>query len=308
MSAHQEELTAADGSWGRSTSAAPSPSEKARTLVEALPYITRFSGKVVIVKYGGNAMTDAGLARSFARDVVLMRYVGMRPVVVHGGGPQISELMRRLDQEPRFVEGYRVTGEAELDVVRMVLHKTNKDLVAMLNTHGDLAVGVSGEDANLMRATRMTASGGADLGFVGEVSAVDPRVVVGLLDAGFIPVVAPIGISEGGQALNINADLAAAALAKALGAAKLVFLTDVEGLYEDFGDRGTLLPRVTVSDLRRLLEAGKLSAGMLPKVRGCVEAVTSGVERAHILDGRVEHALLLEIFTDSGVGTMVTAS
>ncbi len=279
--------------------------DKARTLVEALPYITRFSGKVVVVKYGGNAMTDPELARSFARDVVLMHYVGMRPVIVHGGGPQISDLMRRLDQQPTFVDGYRVTGAAELDVVRMVLQKTNKELVVMLNAHGDLAVGVSGEDANLIRALRMTGAGGADLGFVGTVDRVDPKVLDGLLSSGFIPVIAPIGVGRDGQAYNINADHAAAAVAAALRAAKLVFLTDVEGLYEDFGDEGTLLPRVTVPDLNRMLEEEKLSEGMIPKVRGCVEALRAGVERAHILDGRVEHALLLEVFTDSGVGTMV---
>jgi acetylglutamate kinase len=279
--------------------------DKARTLVEALPYITRFSGKVVVVKYGGNAMTDPNLARSLARDVVLMHYVGMRPVIVHGGGPQISDLMRRLDQEPTFVDGYRVTGAAELDIVRMVLQKTNKELVAMLNAHGDLAVGVSGEDANLIRALRMTGAGGADLGFVGTVDRVDPKVVEGLLTSGFIPVIAPIGVGSDGQAYNINADHAAAAVAGALRASKLVFLTDVEGLYQDFGDEGSLLPRVTVPALEKMLEGGSLSEGMIPKIRGCVEALRSGVERAHILDGRVEHALLLEIFTDSGVGTMV---
>jgi len=282
--------------------------EKASTLVEALPYITRFSGSVVVVKYGGNAMTDPDLARSFARDVVLMHYVGMRPVIVHGGGPQISELMRRLDQQPTFVDGYRVTGAAELDVVRMVLQKTNKELVAMVNAHGDLAVGVSGEDANLIRATRMTGEGGADLGYVGAVDRIDPRVLKGLLDSGFVPVVAPMGVGPDGQVFNINADHAAGAVAAALGAAKLVFLTDVEGLYEDFGDEGSLLSRVTVTDLRRLLAEGKLSEGMIPKVRGCVEALDAGVEHAHILDGRVVHALLLEIFTDTGVGTMVTST
>ncbi len=193
--------------------------DKAHTLVEALPYITRFSGSVVVVKYGGNAMTDPDLARSFARDVVLMHYVGMRPVIVHGGGPQISELMRRLDQEPTFVDGYRVTGAAELDVVRMVLQKTNKELVAMVNAHGDLAVGVSGEDANLIRATRMTGEGGADLGFVGAVDRIDPRVLKGLLDSGFVPVVAPMGVGPDGQVFNINADHAAGAVAGARGAA-----------------------------------------------------------------------------------------
>ncbi len=281
--------------------------DKARTLTEALPYITRFFNKVVLVKYGGNAMTNPELAASFARDVVLMRFVGMRPVVVHGGGPQISELMSRLEYKPEFVDGYRVTGADELDVVRMVLQKTNKELVSMMNHHGDLAVGISGEDAGLIKAKRMTGSGGADLGFVGTIDRIDPRVINGLIDSGFIPVVAPIGVGTDGQAYNINADHVAGSLAAALHAAKLVFLTDVEGLYEDFGDKGSLLSRVGVSELRAMLDGGKLSEGMIPKVRGCVEAMRKGVETAHILDGRVEHALLLEIFTDSGVGTMVTA-
>jgi acetylglutamate kinase len=279
--------------------------DKARVLVEALPYITRFSGKVVVVKYGGNAMIDPALARSFARDVALMHYVGMRPVVVHGGGPQISELMRRLDQQPTFVDGYRVTGSEELDTVRMVLQKTNKELVAMLNAYGDIAVGISGEDAGLIKASKMQGRSGADLGFVGEVERIDPRVVQELLKSGFVPVVAPMGVAADGQALNINADRAAGAVAAALRAAKLVFLTDVEGLYDDFGDKGSLLSRVTVADLEAMLRTDKLSEGMIPKVSGCLDAMRSGVERAHILDGRGEHALLLEIFTDEGVGTMV---
>jgi acetylglutamate kinase len=280
--------------------------DKARTLVEALPYIKRYAGRTVVVKYGGNAMGDTDLVRSFTRDVVLMHYVGMRPVVVHGGGPQISTLMERLDQKPTFVDGYRVTGAEELDVVRMVLQKTNKELVSMINAHGDLAVGVSGEDANLMRARRMTGPSGADLGYVGEVERVDPRVLEGVMGSGFIPVVAPMGVGPDGQAFNINADHAAGAVAAALSASKLVFLTDVEGLYEDFGDAGSLLSKVTAEDLRRLLDGDALSSGMIPKVRSCVEALEAGVERAHILDGRVEHAVLLEIFTDTGVGTMVT--
>jgi acetylglutamate kinase len=279
---------------------------KARVLVEALPYITRYAGNTVVVKYGGNAMEDTSKVDSFTRDVVLMHYVGMRPVVVHGGGPQISELMKRLDQEPTFVDGYRVTGSAELDVVRMVLQKTNKELVTSINRHGDLAVGVSGEDANLIRARKMSAASGADLGFVGTVERVDTRVITALFDSGFIPVVAPMGVGPDGQMFNINADHAAGAIAGALRAAKLVYLTDVDGLYEDLGDAGSLLSRITTDDLRRLMGDGRLSAGMIPKVASCVEALEAGVERAHVLDGRVEHALLLEIFTDEGVGTMVT--
>ncbi len=285
----------------------PAVIDKARVLIEALPYISRFSGKVVVVKYGGGAMVDPDFARSFAGDVALMHYVGMRPVVVHGGGPQISELMKKLDQQPTFVDGYRVTGSEELDTVRMVLQKTNKELVSMLNAHGDLAVGVSGEDANLIRARRMTGKDGADLGFVGEVDRIDARVLRELLKSGFIPVVAPMGVGAQSQAFNINADLVASAIASELKAAKLFFLTDVEGLYQDFGDAGSLLSRVTANELRSMIEAGKLSSGMIPKVRGCVDAIDRGVERAHILDGRVEHALLLEIFTDQGVGTMVEA-
>jgi acetylglutamate kinase len=280
--------------------------EKARILVEALPYIKRYSGRIVVVKYGGSAMSDAQLMGSLARDLVLMHYVGMRPVVVHGAGPQISALMERLDQKPAFVDGHRVTGAAELDVVRMVLQKTNKELVSLINAHSDLAVGVSGEDANLIRARKLNVASGPDLGFVGEVESVDPRVAVGLLGSGFIPVVAPMGTDRRGQAFNINADLVAGAIASSLGAAKLVYLTDVEGLYRDFGDRGSLLSKVTVEDLRTMLSEMKLSSGMIPKVSSCVTALDAGVQRAHILDGRVEHALLLEIFTDSGVGTMVT--
>jgi acetylglutamate kinase len=286
---------------------APTPEliDKARTLIEALPYITRFNNKVVVVKYGGHAMIDPEKAKSFASDVALMHYVGMQPVIVHGGGPQISDLMKRLDQEPQFVDGYRVTGSDELDTVRMVLQKTNKELVALLNEYGNLAVGISGEDANLIRARKMVGRGGADLGFVGEVDRLDPRVIQELLRSGFIPVVAPMGVAGDGQVLNINADHAAAAVAASLRAAKLVFLTDVEGLYEDFGDEGSLLSRVTVAQLDDLMKTDKLSSGMIPKIRGCIDAMRGGVERSHILDGRVEHALLLEIFTDEGVGTMV---
>ncbi|HVL80765.1 MAG TPA: acetylglutamate kinase [Actinomycetota bacterium] len=282
--------------------------EKARTLTEALPYIKRWSGRTVVIKYGGNAMQDPGRIRSFVGDVVLMHHIGIRPVIVHGAGPQISEMLSRLQHETRFVDGYRVTGEAELDVVRMVLQKTNKELVSLVNGHGDLAVGISGEDGNLIRARRMSAPSGADLGLVGVVERVDPRVLNELLAAGFLPVVAPMGLDPDGQALNINADLTAGAVAAALGAAKLVYLTDVEGLYEDLSDAGSVLSRVGTAQLRELLAGGSLSAGMIPKVTSCVEAVEAGVERAHILDGRVEHALLLEIFTDRGVGTMVEAS
>ncbi|HVE93180.1 MAG TPA: acetylglutamate kinase [Actinomycetota bacterium] len=282
--------------------------DKARVLVEALPYIRRYSGRVVVVKYGGHAMTSATAVGSFARDIALMHYVGIHPVVVHGGGPQISELMMRLDQTPSFVDGHRVTGAQELDVVRMVLQKTNKELVSAINEHGDIAVGISGEDAGLLRASPLQSASGQDLGFVGSVEAVHPRVALGLVESGFVPVVAPIGVGAGGQAFNINADLVAGALARSLRASKLVYLTDVDGLYRDLGDSGSLISSVSASELERMAQQGSLSEGMIPKAAGCVEAVRGGVERAHILDGGVEHALLLEVFTDSGVGTMVEAS
>jgi acetylglutamate kinase len=279
--------------------------EKARTFIEAMPYIKRYWQKTIVVKTGGRAMEEKPALRSFVQDVLMLHLVGMRPVIVHGGGSQISELMRRLDQQPTFVDGYRVTGSEELDSVRMALQKTNKEMVSLLNAQGDYGVGLSGEDANLIRASRMTGAEGADLGFVGEIDRVEPRVVTGLIAGGFIPVIAPMGAGADGQVYNINADHAAGAVAAALGAAKLVYLTDVEGLYEDFGAEDSLLSKVTVTELEALLASGKLHSGMIPKIRSCIGALHGGVERAHILDGRVEHALLLEIFTDEGVGTMV---
>jgi acetylglutamate kinase len=278
---------------------------KARVLHEALPYFRRFARRTFVIKYGGNAMLSDELKASFVKDIVLLHTIGVRPVIVHGGGPQISELMSRLDQEPRFVGGYRVTGADELDVVQMVLQKSNKDLVALVNAHGALAVGVSGEDGNLLQATKLRPDG-QDIGFVGEVSKVDPRVLDGLLSSGFIPVVAPIAIGEDGQAYNVNADHVAGAIAAAVNADKVVFLTDVEGLYEDLGDAGSLISNIGPDDLRRMLP--KLSTGMIPKVTACLRAIDAGVTSAHILDGRVEHAVLLEIFTDEGVGTMVSAT
>lgn len=276
----------------------------AHTLVEALPYIKAHRGRMLVVKYGGHAMSDPQAMRSFVGDVVLMHYVGIHPVVVHGGGPQISDLMARLNQSPQFVDGHRITGPDELDVVRMVLGKTNKEIVALANEHGDLAVGISGEDANLIRARKLLSQAGDDLGLVGEVERVDPRVIMELVGSGFIPVISPIGLGEKGQAYNINADLVAGALATALHASKLIYLTDVAGLYEDFGDEGTLLSRVTAAELEGMLDRNSLSDGMIPKVTSCIQALAGGVERVHFLDGRVQHALLLELFTDSGVGTM----
>jgi acetylglutamate kinase len=279
--------------------------EKASILVEALPYIRRFSGRTVVVKYGGNALagTETDALTLFAQDIVLMRSVGMRPVVVHGGGPQISDLMRRLGKTAEFRDGLRVTDAETVDIARMVLlGQVNPSIVSAINRHGSLAIGVSGEDAGLIRARRAD----PELGFVGEVDAIDPLVLVRLLDQDMIPVVATIGTDGSGQAYNINADAVAGAIAEALGAEKLVYLTDIEGLRRDVNDPSSLIRQSTADELQRLIDEGVLRGGMIPKIASCVHAVSHGVERAHILDGRIPHVLLLEIFTDEGIGTMVT--
>ena len=283
-----------------------SPSLKAGILIEALPYIRRFWGRVVVVKYGGNALAgdrgDDALA-SFASDVVLMRSVGMRPLVVHGGGPQIGDLMQRLGKVPEFVDGLRVTDAETLDIARMVLvGKINRDIVSAVNVHGPLAVGVSGEDAGLIRAEARDPV----LGFVGDVVSVNPDLLNRLLAESLIPVVATIGTDATGQAYNINADTAAGAIAEAVRAAKLVYLTDVDGIRRDRDDPATRVSSAEPDDLEAMLEEGTVAGGMIPKVRSCLHAVRNGVGQAHILDGRQAHALLLEIFTREGIGTMVS--
>jgi len=276
---------------------------KAAILAEALPYIRRFWGRVVVVKYGGNAMEDPESVSVFAQDIVLMRSVGMRPVVVHGGGPQIGALMERLGKVPEFRDGLRVTDAETLDIARMVLvGKVNREIVGAINFHAPIAVGLSGEDAGLIRATPRS----EDLGFVGDVSDVDPTIVQRLLSQELIPVIATIGSDPDGQSYNINADTAAGAVAAALGAEKLVYLTNVPGLLKDVDDPASLISSTSVGELRSMLDAGVLGSGMLPKVASCISAVEAGVGQAHILDGRVPHALLLEFFTDEGVGTMVS--
>ena len=281
------------------------PSDKAAVLVEALPYIRRFAGQVVVVKYGGNALAGASeddALALFAEDIVLMRQVGMRPVVVHGGGPQISSLMQRLGKVTEFRKGLRVTDAETVDIARMVLiGQVNPQLVSAINVHGPLAVGVSGEDAGLIRAVARD----PELGFVGDVEAINPGILQGLLDEGFIPVVATIGTDGGGQAYNINADTVAGAIAEALGAEKLVYLTDIEGLRRVVDDPASLIRQTTPDELDALMEDGTIAGGMIPKVESCVGAVRAGVRRAHILDGRIPHVLLLEFFTDEGIGTMV---
>jgi acetylglutamate kinase len=276
---------------------------RAAVLVEALPYIQRFRGRVIVVKYGGNAMVDPALARTFAEDIVLMHSVGLRPVVVHGGGPQISDLMERLGKVPEFRDGQRVTDAETVDIARMVLvGKVNREIVSAINVHGPLAVGVSGEDAGLILAGARH----PDLGFVGDVHDVNPTLLQRLLAEELIPVVSTIGADATGQAYNINADTVAGAIAEALTAEKVIYLTDIEGLLADLGDPSSLISRIDATALQALVDDGTLSGGMIPKIAACLHAVTNGVGSAHLLDGRLPHVVLLELFSDAGVGTMIT--
>jgi acetylglutamate kinase len=287
-----------------SPSRARDAGERAGVLLEALPYIQRFRGAVVVVKYGGAAMGDPELGRDLADDVVLLRAVGLRPVVVHGGGPQISELMARLGKEPEFRDGLRVTDAETVDIARMVLvGKVNRDIVSAVNVHGPLAVGLSGEDAGLLLAGARN----PELGYVGDVRSVNPAILRRLLAEDLIPVVSTIGSDPTGQAYNINADTVAGALAEALEAEKVMFLTDVAGLLADVDEPGSLVSRITADELDPVIAGGRLTGGMIPKVAAAVHAVRNGVRSAHLLDGRVPHVLLLELFSDAGVGTMVTA-
>jgi acetylglutamate kinase len=276
---------------------------RAQLLLEALPYIQRFRQKVVVVKFGGNAMVDAALADSFAADIVLLHAVGIRPVVVHGGGPQIGELLGRLGIESQFKDGLRVTDADTLDVARMVLvGKVNRDLVGAINTHGPLAVGLSGEDGGLITSVARD----PELGFVGDVESVNPAILHRLLAEDLIPVVSTIGGSAEGQAYNINADTVAGALAASLRAEKVIYLTDVPGLLADVERPDSLIASATVGELRRMIADDELTGGMIPKIEAAVSAVEQGVPAAHLVDGRVEHAVLLELFSDEGVGTMIT--
>ncbi len=281
------------------------PQVTAALLVEALPYIRRFSGRIVVVKYGGNALagaTESDALALFAQDIVLMHAVGMQPVVVHGGGPQISALMARLGKQPVFRDGLRVTDAETVDIARMVLvGQVNPQIVSAINVHGPLAVGLSGADAGLIAA----APRNAELGYVGDVVGVNPGVVRKMINEDLIPVIATIGSDAAGQAYNINADTVAGAVAEAVGAEKLVYLTDIEGLRRDVNDPASIIRQTTADELDRLMDDGTLTGGMIPKVRSCTQAVRNGVRRAHILDGRIPHVLLLELFTDEGIGTMI---
>ena len=282
--------------------------QKAFTLAEALPWLQRFSGKIVVVKYGGNAMIDDDLKRAFAADMVFLRTVGIHPVVVHGGGPQISAMLTRLGLAGEFRGGFRVTTPEVMDVARMVLFgQVGRELVGLINGHGPYAVGISGEDAHLFTATRRTVLVDGietDIGLVGDVTSVNPAAVFDLIAAGRIPVVSTIAPDRDGVVHNINADTAAAALASAIGAEKMVVLTDVEGLYTDWPDRSSLTSEIDASTLEALLPS--LDAGMVPKMEACLRAVRAGVPSAHVIDGRVEHSVLVELFTGEGIGTMVT--
>jgi acetylglutamate kinase len=280
---------------------------KAGVLLEALPWLDRFHGQTVVIKYGGHAMTDEELRAGFAQDLVFLRYAGLRPVVVHGGGPQVTEFLERLGIESTFTAGLRVTTPETIDVVRMVLAgKVNKDIVTLVNRYRPFAIGLSGEDANLFTARRklaMVDGEPVDIGLVGDIVATDPGAIKALIDDGRIPVVSSVARGENGETFNVNADTAAAALAVALGAAKLVVLTDVEGLYRDWPNSAEVISELSAGELAALLPS--LSAGMIPKMEACLTAVRGGVPHAHVLDGRLKHAVLLEIFTDSGIGTKV---
>jgi len=287
--------------------ATPELVQRAEILIEALPYIRAFQGKTLVIKYGGAAMEQADLKEQFAKDVLLLRLVGIRPVIVHGGGPQIGALMKRLGKEPRFVGGMRVTDEETVQIVEMVLvGKINKEIVGLINLHGGRAVGLSGKDASLLRARkrlhRLPDGTSADIGLVGEVEAVNPEPIRLLEESGFIPVIAPVGVGEAGETYNINADLVAGDVAAALFAEKLIHLTDVTGIN---GEDGRLVSTLTKRDAERLIKAGVIDGGMLPKVESSLRALTAGAQKAHIIDGRVPHAILLEVLTKEGIGTEI---
>lgn len=285
--------------------------EKANTLIEAIPYIRNFYGKTIVIKYGGSAMTDEELKENFALDIILLKFIGINPVIVHGGGPQIGIFLKKIGKDTKFFEGYRVTDDETMDVVEMVLGgMVNKSIVALINKHGGRAIGITGKDGNFIKASKMVMKKKKpdknnpeliDLGRVGEVEEIDPTVI-DVLDRSFIPVIAPIGVDGQGRSLNINADLVAGAIAWALKAEKLVLLTDVEGIMDR---KNKLIRTLTENQVKKLIKEGVIKGGMLPKVRCCLEALDQGVSKVHMVDGRVKHALLLEIFTNTGVGTEI---
>jgi len=281
-------------------------SEQAKTLAQALPYIQKYSGRTIVIKYGGHAMVDETLKRSVMKDIVLLRFVGMNPILVHGGGPEITEVMKKVGKEPTFVDGLRVTDAETMEIVEMVLAgKTNKSLVSLINNQGGRAVGLSGKDASLIVAEKAEAS--VDLGYVGQIVKINPEILTTLVEQGYIPVISSVAIGRDGESFNMNADHIAGELVAAVGAVKLILMTDVRGIYDDKNDDSTLRSVLTVSQAEDMIRTGKVDKGMIPKVEACVTAIRGGVERAHIIDGSVPNALLMEIFTDTGIGTMVVA-
>ncbi len=278
--------------------------EKAEVLVEALPYIQRFNRKIVVVKYGGSAMVDEGLRKNVIKDVVLLKLVGFKPIIVHGGGKEISRWMDKVGMEPHFVGGLRVTDEPTMEIAEMVLNKVNKDLVQMVNELGVKAVGISGKDGMLLKCEKKY-SEGEDIGLVGNITEVNPKIIYDLLEKDFLPIICPIGFDDRFLSYNINADDAACAIASAVNAEKLAFLTDVEGVYRDINDPDSLISEMTVSEAQEFVDSGLLGGGMLPKLQNCIDAINNGVSRVHILDGRIPHSLLLEIFTNKGIGTAI---
>ncbi|HDP69428.1 MAG TPA: acetylglutamate kinase [Actinobacteria bacterium] len=281
---------------------------RAEVLVHALPYIKEYYGKTVVIKYGGNAMVDEKLKESVATDIVLMKYVGINPVIIHGGGPEITKIMKKMNKKVQFVKGLRVTDKETMELVKMVLvGKVNKEIVTLINRHGRIAVGISGDDAELIIAKKFVLPE-VDLGFVGEVEKINSEILNGLIKDGFTPIIASVGVGSDGQSYNINADLVTAKIASALKADKLIFLTNVDGLYEDFENKSSLISELSLAKCDELIKGGKVDEGMLPKVKSCVAALSDDVKKAHILNGTVPHSLLLEIFTDEGIGTMITTS
>ena len=278
--------------------------EKAEVLIEALPYIQRFNRRIIVVKYGGSAMVDETLKKQVIQDVTLLKLVGFKPIIVHGGGKEISRWVGKVGMEPRFINGLRVTDEDTMEIAEMVLNKVNKSLVQMVQELGVKAVGISGKDGGLLTVEKKY-SDGKDIGFVGEITEVNPKVLYDLLEKDFLPIVCPIGLDKEFNTYNINADDAACAIAKAVNAEKLAFLTDIEGVYKDPEDKSTLISELTIEDAHGLIDDGFIGGGMLPKLNNCIDAIDNGVSRGHIMDGRIPHCLLLEIFTNRGIGTAI---
>ncbi len=278
--------------------------EKAEVLIEALPYIQRFNRRIIVVKYGGSAMVDETLKKQVIQDVTLLKLVGFKPIIVHGGGKEISRWVGKVGMEPHFINGLRVTDEDTMEIAEMVLNKVNKSLVQMVQELGVKAVGISGKDGGLLTVEKKY-SDGQDIGFVGEITDVNPKVLYDLLEKDFLPIVCPVGLDKEFNTYNINADDAACAIAKAVNAEKLAFLTDIEGVYKDPEDKSTLISELTIDDAHALIDEGFIGGGMLPKLNNCIDAIDNGVSRVHIMDGRIPHCLLLEIFTNRGIGTAI---